>query len=74
MDSAGSVSSVQTSSAASSSSPPEKTETRAQRVRSAPEHSSQLQSINARSVCCRAGALRVPLVSSRYRSVSRSRI
>ena len=65
MDSAGSVSSAQTSSAASSSKPPEKTETRAQSVRSAAEHRSQLQSIGARSVCCRPARCGLPLVSSR---------
>src|SRR5215469_3361682 len=62
------------SSAASSSNPPANTEQRAHNSRSAALQSPQLHSIEARSVCCRAGRARPPRVNSPSRSPSRSSI
>ena len=72
--SAPSPSPAHTSSAASRSNPPAKTEHRAHRVRSASEHRSWLHSTVALSVWCRPCASRLPSVRSRNRSSNRARI
>jgi hypothetical protein len=70
----GSASPAQTPSTASSSNPPANTDERAHSSRSGSSHRSNDHWMQARSVCCRAGAPRLPRDSSANRSASRSSI